>query len=82
MKKTINTTSPDTSASITTSTTASTPPAAPKLPHERDESVGMTGGVPSATVQQAYRDVKRGLQDTSRGTAANSAYEKLKKDTP
>lgn len=86
MKKTINTTSPDTSASITTSTTASTtastPPASPKLPHERDESVGMTGGVPSATVQQAYRDVKRGLQDTSRGTAANSAYEKLKKDTP
>lgn len=82
MKKTINTTSPDTSASSTTSTTASTPPASPKLPHERDESVGMTGGVPSATVQQAYRDVKRGLQDTSRGTAANSAYEKLKKDTP
>ena len=57
-------------------------PTAPKLPHERDESVGATGGVPSATVQQAYRDVKRGLVDTSRGTAANAAYEKLKKTAP
>jgi hypothetical protein len=53
---------------------------APKLPHERDESVGSTGGVPSAAVQQAYKDVKRGLQDTSRGAAANLAYEKLKRN--
>ena len=72
MKKSINTTLP---ATITT-------PSAPKLPHERDESVGTTGGVPSAMIQQAYRDVKRGLQDTSRGTAANAAYEKLKQDAP
>ncbi len=70
MKKAINTKLP---ATVTT-------PAAPKLPHERDESVGTTGGVPSAAVQQAYRDVKRGLQVTSRGTAANRAYEKLKDD--
>ena len=27
-------------------------------------------------------DVKGGLQDTSRGTAANRAYEKLKDDVP
>lgn len=72
MKKTVNTTQPPNS----------TAPAVPKLPHERDESVGMTGGVPSKAVQQAYRDVKRGLQDTSRGTAANIAYEKLKQGTP
>ena len=72
MKKSINTKLP---ASVNT-------PTSPKLPHERDESVGATGGVPSETVQQAYRDVKRGLQDTSRGTAANAAYEKLKQDTP
>ena len=51
------------------------------LPHEQDESVGSTGGVQSATVQQAYKDVKRGLQDTSRGAAANEAYEKLKHGT-
>lgn len=70
MKKTINTMLP---ATITT-------PTAPKLPHEHDESVGTTGGVPSDAMQQAYRDVERGLQDTSRGTAANRAYEKLKQD--
>ena len=72
MKKSINTKLPP----------AITTPTAPKLPHERDESVGVTGGIPSATVQQAYLDVKRGLEDTSRGTAANAAYEKLKEDTP
>ena len=72
MKKAINTKLP---ATVTT-------PTAPKLPHEQDESVGSTGGVPSAAVQQAYKDVKRGLQDTSRGTAANRAYEKLKGDAP
>ena len=72
MKKAINTKLP---ATVTT-------PTAPKLPHERDESVGTTGGVPSAAVQQAYEDVKRGLKDTSRGTAANRAYEKLKQDAP
>lgn len=72
MKKTIDTTLP---ATVTT-------PSAPKLPHEHDESVGATGGVPSEAMQQAYRDVKRGLEDTSRGTAANAAYEKLKQDAP
>ena len=72
MKKSINTKLP---ATIIT-------PTAPKLPHERDESVGSTGGVPSPEMQQAYKDVKRGLQDTSRGTEANVAYEKLKNDVP
>ena len=72
MKKSINTKLP---APITT-------PSEPKLPHERDESVGAIGGVPTETIQQAYRDIKRGLQDTSRGTAANAAYEKFKQDTP
>ena len=70
MKKAINTTVP---ATVTT-------PTAPKLPHERDESVGTTGGVPSAAVQQAHKDVKRGLPDTSRSEEANAAYEKLKSD--
>ena len=72
MKKSINTKLP---ATIVT-------PTAPKLPHERDESVGSTGGVPSPEMQQAYKDVKRGLQDTSRGTAADAAYQKLKNDAP
>ena len=72
MKKTINTKLP---ATIVT-------PTAPKLPHEQDESVGSTGGVPSPEMQQAYKDVKRGLQDTSRGTAADADYQKLKNDVP
>ena len=52
--------------------------ATPELPHERDEAVGMTGGIPSAPVQQAYRDVKRGLMDTDRGVEAGRTYQKLK----
>ena len=51
----------------------------PKLPHEHDQSVGMTDGTPSDTVQQAYRDVTQGQQDTDRGPEAQRAYEKLKK---
>ena len=50
----------------------------PLMPHERDQSVGMTDGQPDANVQQAYRDVKRGLQDTDRGPAADQAYKKQK----
>lgn len=49
------------------------------LPHERDQKVGMTGGVQSPRVQQGARDLKRGLQDTSRATEADVAYKKLKK---
>lgn len=48
------------------------------LPHERDEQVGMTGGVPSPMVQQAARDVEQGIKDTSRSEESNAAYEKLK----
>lgn len=55
--------------------TASTP----KLPHEQDESVGSTGGIPSPRVQQGNRDLKRGLVDTSRAPEADAAYRKLKK---
>lgn len=54
-------------------------PTSPAMPHERDEAVGMTGGVPSPRVQQGERDLKRGLQDTSRATEADTAYRKLKK---
>ena len=53
--------------------------ATPELPHERDESAGMTGGVQSERVQQGHDDVERGLQDTSRAPEADSAYRKLKK---
>ncbi|MDR6213603.1 hypothetical protein QE399_001292 [Paracidovorax wautersii] len=50
----------------------------PQLPHERDQSVGMTDGQPDENVEQAYRDVSRGLQDTDRGPPADRAYQKQK----
>jgi hypothetical protein len=50
----------------------------PKLPHERDQSVDMTHGKSDGKVEQAYRDVERGLQDTDRGPAADKAYQKQK----
>lgn len=44
----------------------------PKLPHERDQSVDMTDGAPSAEMQQAYRDVERGLVNTDAGREAHN----------
>ena len=51
----------------------------PALPHERDESSDMTGGEPSESMQQAHRDVARGLQDTDRGPEMERTYRKLKR---
>lgn len=59
-----------------TSPVAST---SPSMPHERDESQGMTGGVQSREMQQGHRDLERGLEDTTGGTEADRAYRKLKK---
>jgi len=50
----------------------------PKLPHELDESVGMTDGAVSAVMQQAHRDLARGLQETDRGPQADRIYRRLK----
>jgi hypothetical protein len=58
--------------------TSSAEPSSPAMPNERDEKVGMTGGVPSERVQQGGRDLKRGVQDTSRGPEADKAYQKQK----
>ena len=48
------------------------------LPHERDQSTAMTADAPDAVVVQAQRDVKRGLQDTSKAPEMMRAYDKLK----
>ena len=53
--------------------------ATPKLPHEQDESVGMTGGVASKPMQQAHQDLARGLQETDRGPQADRIYSRLKR---
>ncbi|WP_159910900.1 hypothetical protein [Pantoea sp. 18069] len=47
------------------------PSKAPKLPHERDESVDMTHGAPSEKMRQAHADIASGQQDTdARNTEA------------
>jgi hypothetical protein len=51
---------------------------APGTPHERDETVGMTGGVPSRRVEQAFDDVEAGRSDTSRANETDRAYRQLK----
>ncbi len=62
---------PDTPGPVKTDATAAKANETPKLPHERDESVDMTHGEPDAQMQQAYRDVQRGLQDTDRDLRAH-----------
>ncbi|MEO7953806.1 MAG: hypothetical protein ABIR35_06915 [Polaromonas sp.] len=49
------------------------------LPHERDQSLDMTGGTPSPESEQAFRDVKRGIKDTSKATEMDQAYRGLDK---
>ena len=52
--------------------------ALPKLPHERDESVTATAPVASKPMQQAYRDLASGQQDTDRAAETGRTYKKLK----
>ena len=48
------------------------------LPHERDQSTDMTPEEIDPVIEQAGRDIKRGLQDTSKGPEMDKAYDKLK----
>lgn len=68
-------TPPDANVDLTSAHASSQP----SMPHERDETVGMTGGVQNGLVQQGARDLKRGMQDTSRAPEAENAYKKLKR---
>jgi len=70
---------PEPEENTTVDLTSNALSSAPSLPHERDERVGMTGGLSSGVVQQGARDLKRGLEDTSRAPEADRAYKKLKK---
>ncbi len=49
-----------------------------RLPHERDQATSMTGGIRSPDVEQAYKDVTRGLKDTDKGPPMDRAYQKQK----
>jgi hypothetical protein len=48
-------------------------PSAPKLPHERDESVATPAG-PAKRIVQAERDLAQGKQDTDCYNAASKAF--------
>jgi hypothetical protein len=48
-----------------------------ELPHERDQAVDMTNAQPNPVVEQAGRDVKRGVKDTSKSVEMDRAYKKL-----
>ena len=49
-----------------------------RMPNERDESTDMTADAPDAVVVQARKDLKRGIEDTSKGPEMNQTYKKLK----
>lgn len=48
-----------------------------ELPHERDQAVDMTNAKPNPVVEQAERDLKRGVKDTSKSVEMDRAYKKL-----
>ena len=48
------------------------------LPHERDQSTDMTPEANDPVVEQASKDLQRGLKDTSKGPEMDKAYDKLK----
>jgi hypothetical protein len=49
-----------------------------ELPNDRDQSTGMTAAEPDPQVQQAAKDLKRGLSDTSKGAETDKTYQKQK----
>ena len=51
----------------------------PRLPHERDEGLGMAAPQPDKRIKQGLADVARGVQDTSRAPEADRAYRQTKK---
>jgi len=51
--------------------------AEPQLPHERDES-SAKDDARRPVIEQAHRDVRRGLSDTDRGPVMDKAYQRQK----
>ena len=52
--------------------------AVPRLPHERDESSDSQQNGVRSVIEQARRDVERGIVDTDRGAPADMAYQRQK----
>jgi hypothetical protein len=49
-----------------------------EIPSDRDQSSDMTAAAPDPQVEQAAKDLKRGLSDTSKGAETDKAYQKQK----
>lgn len=49
---------------------------AKRLPHERDESRDSQDSEPRAVIEQARKDLDRGLKDTDRGTPMDALYKR------
>ena len=54
--------------------------AAPRQPHERDESSDSQGSAAQGAPSQAAKDVKNGLVDTSKGKETDETYRKQKSE--
>jgi hypothetical protein len=52
--------------------------AAPRLPHERDESSDSGRSAPREIIRRAQGDIEAGRVDTDRGPPADAAYQKQK----
>ena len=51
----------------------------PKLPHERDESASQQGTPPQEPIEQARKDVEKGLADTGKKPVMDAVYERQKR---
>lgn len=51
----------------------------PRLPHEHDESADSQESEPRPEIEQAAKDVEKGLVDTDRGPELDKAYDKQKR---
>lgn len=51
----------------------------PRLPHEHDQSSDSQESPSQPVIEQASKDLKKGLVDTDRGPAAHDAYQKQKR---
>lgn len=49
-----------------------------ELPHDRDQAVDMTSDENSLRVEQAAKDLQKGLKDTSKAPEMNQTYKRQK----
>lgn len=61
-----------------TTRTATEGEAAPRLPHEHDESSDSGRSPPREIMRKAQRDTEAGRRDTTRAPEADAAYQKQK----